>query len=492
MAVKRYHQVFTVQLAVIFFTSQLVVASSVYAWQDYARIYLEITAPVLQIIVPFLLLQTVAACFVVAFARRPLKKVDDALVYAYRSANASQSVTKDLPSLVKSIRHLDAIHTPQDGVKTEHEFAQNLLDHLPIGIVAFNPKREIIYTNAAAPLRGGGKELNLNFKDHDSLDDWLDQISEKNISASHWWKRLSQSVIENEETRRFFDCFGLYRQEATSSIETILVTVDRSNQYATDEDELDFMALASHELRGPVTVIRGYVDVLKTELDKSLNEDQKAFFERLDVSADRLNTYINNILNVSRFDRRHLQLNLKEETVDKVYNSVRDDLELRARTQHRLLNVSFPENLPTIAADRGSLCEVIVNLIDNAIKYSSEGGLIVVSARADGDFVEFSVQDSGIGIPGSLISHIFDKFYRSHRSRENTVGTGLGLYIAKAIVESHGGTIGVRSEETHGSTFTFRVPTYTSVADKLLSGDNSNAKLIKPKEYIKNHSMYRG
>ncbi len=492
MAVKKYHQVFSVHFFLVFVAGQIVAASILYAWQDYASIYLQSAHPLLHTFVPFLLLQIIAACFVTAFARRPLKKIDDALSYAYHNANIAQEPVKNLPALVKSIRHLDAAQTPGDGVSTQHEFAQSLLDHLPIGIVAFNKKREITYANAAAPLHGGGKELNLGFKDHDSLDDWLNQISEKNISASHWWKRLAQNVIEDEEKRRFFDCFALYRQEGDSSIETIFVTVDRSNQYATDEDELDFMALASHELRGPVTVIRGYVDVLKTELDKSLNEDQKAFFERLDVSADRLSTYINNILNVSRFDRRHLQLNLKEETVEKVYNSVRDDLELRARTQHRLLNVTFPTDLPSIAADRGSLCEVIVNLIDNAIKYSSEGGLIVVSAKPDGDFVEFSVQDSGIGIPGSLISHIFDKFYRSHRSRENTVGTGLGLYIAKAIIESHGGTIGVRSEEAHGSTFTFRVPTYASVADKLLSSDNSNATLIKPKEYIKNHSMYRG
>ncbi len=418
--------------------------------------------------------------------------IDDALAYAYRNTNAKQDVASDLASLIKSIRHLDALRSPLEAVSTENEFAQSLLDHLPIGIVAFNQKREIIYANSAAPIHGGGKELNLDFIDHDSLETWLDQVTEKNISATHWWRRLGENVIEDADKRRFFDVLGMYRQAGNESIETILVAIDRSDQYITDEDELDFMALASHELRGPITVIRGYVDVLKTELGESLNNDQRAFFERLDVSADRLSTYVNNILNVSRFDRRHLQLNLKEETVNKIYDSVRDDLELRARTQRRLLNVNFPKDLPTVAADRDSLCEVIINLIDNAIKYSSEGGVIVASAKQERDFVEFSVQDSGIGIPASLISHIFDKFYRSHRSRENTVGTGLGLYIAKAIVESHGGVISVRSDEGHGSTFSFTVPTYASVADKLLSGDNSNTKLIKPKEYIKNHSMYRG
>ena len=81
-----------------------------------------------------------------------------------------------------------------------------------------------------------------------------------------------------------------------------------------------------------------------------------------------------------------------------------------------------------------------------------------------------------------------------HRSRENTVGTGLGLYITKAIIESHGGTISVRSEEGHGTTFTFRIPTYASVADKLAKSDNTNESIIQKKEkkFIKNHSMYRG
>lgn len=491
MAVKKYHQTFTVQLALIFLVSQIVVASGVYAWQDYAYVYFGIKNPLFQALGPFIILESIAACFIIAFASRPLKKIDDAITYAYRHANIDPIAAHDLANLIKSIRHIDALSTPPEAISTEHEFAQSLLDHLPIGIVALNQKREIIYANSAAPLHSGGKKINLNFTDNDSLNDWLDSVAEKNISAIHWWKRLGQSVIENEDKRHFFDCLGIYRQAGTESIETIFVTIDRSDEYATDEDELDFMALASHELRGPITVIRGYVDVLKTELGNTLSEDQKAFFERLDVSADRLATYINNILNVSRYDRRHLLLNLKEETVEKLYGSVRDDLELRARTQQRLLNVSFPKGLPTIAADRDSLCEVIVNLVDNAIKYSSEGGLIIVSAKADGNFVEISVKDNGIGMPSSLISHIFDKFYRSHRSRENTVGTGLGLYIAKAIVESHGGTISVRSDEGHGSVFSFTVPTYASVADKLLAG-NSNTKLIKPKEYIKNHSMYRG
>jgi signal transduction histidine kinase len=215
--------------------------------------------------------------------------------------------------------------------------------------------------------------------------------------------------------------------------------------------------------------------------------------KRLIVSANRLTGYVNNILNTSKFDRRHLILHLNEESLADVYDIVRDDMTLRATSQNRLLSVEIPTDLPTIAADRSSLSEVISNLIDNAIKYSNEGGAIAVSARTKDSFVEVSVTDHGIGMPGNVVGNLFHKFYRSHRSRETVAGTGIGLYICKAIVESHGGTIGVTSVEGEGSTFTFTVPIYATVADKLQNNDHTNAGLIKNGEgWIKNHAKYTG
>ncbi len=110
-----------------------------------------------------------------------------------------------------------------------------------------------------------------------------------------------------------------------------------------------------------------------------------------------------------------------------------------------------------------------------------------------GELVEISFEDHGIGMPGNVLTNLFKKFYRSHRSRETVAGTGIGLYISKAIVESHGGTISVRSEEGRGSTFLVSLPTYRSVADKLKAGDNSNEGLIEQSDgSITNHAMYRG
>ena len=133
-------------------------------------------------------------------------------------------------------------------------------------------------------------------------------------------------------------------------------------------------------------------------------------------------------------------------------------------------------------------------MIDNALKYSNEGGVVNVTAHVEDGFVITSVEDHGIGMPGNVVSNLFHKFYRSHRSRETVSGTGIGLYISKAIVESHGGKISVRSAEGEGSTFSFSLPIYSTVADKLLASDNSNEGLINRADgsWIKNHAMYRG
>ena len=169
-------------------------------------------------------------------------------------------------------------------------------------------------------------------------------------------------------------------------------------------------------------------------------------------------------------------------------------MQLRAASQGRLLTIDFPEVLPTVAADANSMSEVLGNLIDNAVKYSNEGGTIEVTAKVSGTFVETSVTDHGIGMPGNVVQNLFHKFYRSHRSRETVAGTGIGLYISKAIVESNGGEVGVRSIEGRGSTFTFTLPIYATVADKLSQDGANNQTFIEHASgsWIKNHGAFRG
>jgi signal transduction histidine kinase len=278
-----------------------------------------------------------------------------------------------------------------------------------------------------------------------------------------------------------------YRKKSPSGIETILITVDRTTEYLDNETNMDFIALAAHELRGPITVIRGYLDILDEQLAEKLSPDQHILIDRLNVSANRLSTYVNNILNASRYDRQHLQLKLRETTVESIISDIRDDMELRAKTLNRELDFQVPHDLPSVAADRSSVSEVLSNLIDNAIKYSPDGGRIAVSAAVDGDFVAISVRDHGIGIPAAVAEHLFSKFYRSHRSRGAISGSGLGLYISRAIVESHGGHISVESVENEGSTFTFTLPIFATVADQIATDNSSLIRSGEPA--ISNHGF---
>lgn len=391
--------------------------------------------------------------------------------------------------------HDSEYRSPQLESKTSQASLDAALSQTSSSMIVFNQKGEITYASAHAPVRldtHDEQQLDLMFDSGDiTFDYWLKDCADEKIGSQKIWTRVHTNPDSPGEPR-IYDIAASYSRD--SEAEVVLVIQDRTDQYLPDEKDLDFIAFAAHELRGPITVIRGYLDVFDDELGEKLDAEQKTLLGRLVVSANRLSTYINNILNVSRYDKKHYQINLTEQRLFDIYDSIAHDMEMRASTLGRLLAVDIPHDLPTVAADANSITEVLANLVDNAIKYSNEGGIIKVSAHVEGDFVEVSVNDNGIGMPDSVVHNLFHKFYRSHRSREQVAGSGIGLYISKAIVESHGGNISVRSSENKGSTFTFSLPVYSAVEQKLKSSDNGNNKdVIKDKStWISNHNMYRG
>jgi len=372
---------------------------------------------------------------------------------------------------------------------------ENALSQSSSSMIVFDTKRTITYASSHAPVRAdtkGNLHLDLMFDSGDvSFEYWLADCDKNKLDSEKIWTRVHTNP-DSSATPRIYDVAASYSRD--SETEIVLVIQDRTEQYAPDEKDLDFIAFAAHELRGPITVIRGYLDVFEDELGDELTAEQKTLLGRLVVSSNRLSTYINNILNVSRYDKKHYLVELTEQHLDDIYDTIAHDMETRASTLGRLLAIDIPHDLPTIAADANSITEVFANLIDNAIKYSNEGSIIEVHAKVAGDFVEVEVLDHGIGMPDNVVHNLFHKFYRSHRSREQVAGSGIGLYLSKAVVESHGGTISVRSSENKGSTFTFSLPLYSAVEEKLKASNNGNNEdVIKTKSnWISNHNMYRG
>lgn len=378
--------------------------------------------------------------------------------------------------------------------KDQSSLVDSALDHTKAAIIIFNHDGDIIYASKHAPVKTdeqGNKHLSLIFEVDQPFDEWRKEVS-SHVRAEATWQRIPNAIVGGQD-RRLFDIAASH--EKAHQAETVMVLLDRTDIYQPEDDQLDFISFAAHELRGPVTVIRGYLDVLTQELEEiNQAEPHRALLNRLTVSANRLSTYISNILNASRYDRRHLKIHLYERNLRDVYAMISDDMGLRASTQNRVLDVTFPDDLPTVAVDTSSLSEVFANLIDNALKYSHEGGVVTVTAAIEGNYVRVSVIDRGIGMPSNVVSNLFHKFYRSHRSRETVAGTGIGLYICRAIVESHGGQIEVKSEDGRGSTFSFTVPIYAAVAEKLATSDNTNEILLRTTSgsWIKNHSKVRG
>lgn len=484
--------------------TMIIFSTLVFFFMLYATSYDLVSSILLS--VPIFVLQTVTLLLILPFALAPVDILSRAVTHVSGRAtvvippnlNGTRHVKTGLKDMVDTIYHIATqvvSDEPQSVDEQQKKLMTDLLRDLPIGIVALDSKKKIIYANKAAPTsnnENGNTSLQLMFEGEDTLTNWWDLAKGRAITEVKQWQHV-QDMLPGENNRHVYDVLAQYTANSMSGIEVILVAMNKTDHYVQSEDDMDFISLAAHELRGPITVIHGYLDVLEDELKPKLAEDQIALFERLKVSAARLTGYTNNILNVARYDRRHLNLRLQEDRLSDIYAMIDNDIALRASTQNRLLQVTIPSELPTIAADRNSLSEVMANLIDNAIKYSHEGGLIQVTAAVDGDFVKCSVQDNGMGMPPPVVSGLFTKFYRSHRTQQNFSGTGLGLYISKAIVESHGGSIGVRSKEGEGSVFTFSVPIYSTVADKLLKSNNSNEGIMNSGGgWIKNHSMYKG
>lgn len=387
----------------------------------------------------------------------------------------------------------NADNTDNSHASQRYKTLLTALNQTNTGIVVMNTAGEISFANRAAPVaqtKEGVLKLELLFDEPDDFTNWLAACETNTVHAQQTWLRVPNKIIGDED-RRIFNVTASFEQG--SAAEVVLIAYDESDIYQPEDDGLDFISFAAHELRGPITVIRGYLDVLSLELEDVLTAEQKELFQRLIVSGNRLSGYINNILNTSKYDRRHLKIHLSEESLARIYQTIRDDMNLRASSQHRQLVVDIPDNLPTVAADPSSISEVLSNLIDNGIKYSNNGGIVRVNAAVEGAFVKVSVVDNGIGMPANVVGNLFHKFYRSHRSRETVAGTGIGLYICKAIVESHGGTISVSSTEGVGSTFSFTLPIYASVAETLQANGHINTALVaRHGESITNHATYSG
>jgi len=238
----------------------------------------------------------------------------------------------------------------------------------------------------------------------------------------------------------------------------VRVVHDVTQERELDEMRDEFFSTISHDLRTPLSSIRGFVRLL---LDDEVPDEgtQREFLGIIGQQAEQLAQMVNNLLDISRLEAGKLTLKREPLQLAAILCEATSKLQGMARDKHVRLESDMPADLPTVAGDGGWLEQVVTNLIGNAVKFTPAGGQVTVSARHSGGEVVTEVRDTGIGIPADLLERIFDKYYRVPGiGGEQVEGTGLGLHIAKRIVEGHGGRIWAESILGQGSVFRFTLP----------------------------------
>jgi two-component system phosphate regulon sensor histidine kinase PhoR len=219
----------------------------------------------------------------------------------------------------------------------------------------------------------------------------------------------------------------------------------------------DFVANVSHELRTPLSSIKGYSETLIGGV--SNEKDRQEFLGIIYRESDRLAKLINDLLDLSKIESGKMAMVFMPVEIAPLMRRSAGVLEKSARDKSIKIKFNIPDGLPNAMADENRLSQVFLNLFDNAIKYTPEGGSVEISVTAQGKFLKVDVSDTGVGIPQSDLPRVFERFYRVDKARSRQLGgTGLGLSIVKHIVQSHGGQVWVNSEEGRGSTFSFTIP----------------------------------
>lgn len=264
------------------------------------------------------------------------------------------------------------------------------------------------------------------------------------------------------------DCFN---EDALESINRLIehaaIAIDNARLFQqvqrANQAKTEFISFVSHELKQPMTSMKGYVDLLMKGLAGPLTDQQRMFLQVVRSNVERMNRLVSDLLDISRLEAGRLRLEMRslrpEAVSEDAVNAFRQPIEAKGQT----LNVEIEPDLPTIYGDHERLVQVLTNLLSNAHKYTPEGGEITFRVRRweEGGrlYVRWDVIDSGIGISKEDMKRLFTKFFRSSNPRVRDVkGTGLGLTISRSIVELHGGRVEVESELGKGSTFSVLIP----------------------------------
>jgi signal transduction histidine kinase len=299
----------------------------------------------------------------------------------------------------------------------------------------------------------------------------------REIGEGHWGKRIdifSQDEIGqlartfNQMSRSILDREKQIEkaQEELKKRDEILVKTNKELE-RLNELKSDFLSTVSHELKTPLTAIKGYVSLMKNSKIGPINQQQYKCLAIADERVDHLNNLISDLLDLSKIEANRYAIKSKQDDLARLISNTVSSLSPIFKNKKLNLEVRIPQGLSPVHMDAPKISQVLTNLLSNAIKFTPSGGDIMVSVIQDvsqnggsgSGFVQVDISDTGIGLAPEQREKIFEKFYQvDHSPTREYDGTGLGLPIAKKIVELHGGRIWVKKRRGKGSTLSFTIP----------------------------------
>jgi two-component system phosphate regulon sensor histidine kinase PhoR len=353
-------------------------------------------------------------------------------------------------------------------VLQEREQLMQTFESLTSGLMLVSPNNRIIQMNAVARAMFKAEEgaIGKELPEVVHVEDLLDFIQ---TGLDGRDSLPFEMTLDFHGQERIYSTQGaIVRNEGGIVLGFVVIFNDVTEQKNIDRMKSNFVAMASHELRTPLTAIKGFAQTLLDGVEDDIYDknDQKEFLGIISGECDRLRRLIDDLLNTARIEAgeslkpnySRVELRALVEKVAVVQN--------QASPRHHVYTIFHNELPEQIIADEDKLDQIFTNLLNNAIKYSPDGGDVLIHAKADAEYCVFGIQDQGIGIPPDHLNRVFERFHRvDNEDNRKIYGTGLGLFLVKHLVDKvHLGQIWVESEIGKGSTFWFKVPRQLDVA----------------------------
>ena len=400
----------------------------------------------------------------------PLIAQKEVIGYIYIFRNYQGVFSSNDQSLLSSFANQAAIAVRNARLYTEvnreKQRIDAMLDSAADGILILNPDHSIERTNAAFARMFGLTQEKLQELKHNDVIQWFQTphgITLEKAEAGGWpLSPQAHLYVEGDIQRPNGQPplpVGISYAPLISSdgslISTIATVRDITRFRQADELKSEFVSVVSHELKTPVALIKGYVSTLRREDVEWDPEVMDNSLEVIEEEADRLTHLIEDLLDASRLQAGGMQLKRSDIAFHQLANRLAE--RFNVQTEDHEIIVDIPEDLPVVMADETRIEQVLSNLISNAIKYAPDGK-IRISGREQPDEVIICVEDEGPGIATGDLPHIFDRFYRAPETSRKTKGAGLGLYLARAIVEAHNGRMWADPKADKGAKICFCIP----------------------------------